>query len=173
MITMTQPGLIESILADLGLLTDSKTKETPALGILHPDKTWHPRKEKWNYWSVLGKLNYLAQNAHPDISFMHKCASFSSNPTAFHDLAIKWIGRYLLASHNQGLILPPEKDFHLNMYVDADFAGMCHKEFAELWDYSLSRTGFIITYCGCPVHWASTLQTEIALSTTERKYIAF
>ena len=35
-----------------------------------------------------------------------------------------------------------------------------------------SRTGYIITYAGCPVTWASKMQTEIALSSTEAEYIA-
>ena len=33
------------------------------------------------------------------------------------------------------------------------------------------RTGYVITYCGCPIHWVSKLQSEIALSTTEAEYI--
>ena len=28
-------------------------------------------------------------------------------------------------------------------------------------------------YAGCPIHWVSKLQTEIALSTAEAEYIAF
>ncbi len=35
----------------------------------------------------------------------------------------------------------------------------------------MSHTGFIITYCNCPITWCSKLQTEIALSTTESEYI--
>ena len=35
-----------------------------------------------------------------------------------------------------------------------------------------SRTGFVINYGGCPVTWASKLQTEVALSTTEAEYNA-
>lgn len=58
------------------------------------------------------------------------------------------------------------------MFVDADFAGLWHQEFSDLRDCALSRTGYIITYCGCPVHWASKLQTEVALSTAESEYIA-
>jgi len=54
----------------------------------------------------------------------------------------------------------------------ADFAGLWHRDFAELCDCSLSRTGNVMTYCGCPIHWASKLQSEIALSTTESEYIA-
>jgi hypothetical protein len=35
-----------------------------------------------------------------------------------------------------------------------------------------SRTGYIISFAGCPITWASKLQTQIALSTTEAEYIA-
>jgi hypothetical protein len=68
-ITMTQPGLIASVLADLNLLHDSKTKDTPSIGILYPDRDGIPRQDSWNYRSIIGKLNYIAQNTCPDISF--------------------------------------------------------------------------------------------------------
>jgi hypothetical protein len=35
-----------------------------------------------------------------------------------------------------------------------------------------SQSGWIIFYTGCPVSWASKLQSQIALSTTEAEYIA-
>jgi hypothetical protein len=34
------------------------------------------------------------------------------------------------------------------------------------------RTGYVIQYAGCPIYWQGKLQTEIALSTAEAKYIA-
>jgi hypothetical protein len=52
-----------------------------------------------------------------------------------------------------------------------DFAGMWHREYSELHECALSRTRYIITYCGCPIYWASKLQSEITLSATESKYI--
>ncbi len=52
--------------------------------------------------------------------------------------------------------------------------------FAEGWDPGdplnadnvYLRTGYVIQYAGCPIYWQSKLQTEIALSTAEAKYIA-
>jgi len=35
-----------------------------------------------------------------------------------------------------------------------------------------SRSGYVLLYAGCPIVWASKLQTEIALSSTEAEYIA-
>jgi hypothetical protein len=58
------------------------------------------------------------------------------------------------------------------MYVNAYFVGTWHKEYTHLRDSVLSRTGYVIFYQGCPIHWGSKLQTEIALSTTEAEYIA-
>jgi len=69
------------------------------------------------------------------------------------------------------MILYPTNTFKLDMIVNADFAGMWHREYSELQDYALSRSGYVITYCGCPIHWASKLQSKITLSTTEAEYI--
>jgi hypothetical protein len=86
-----------------------------------------------------------------------------------HELAIKQIIQYLHAMMDKRMILKPTVDLSLNMFVDADFAGMWHKEYAKLLENELSRTDFIIMFCGCPVAWCSKLQTEIAFSTTEIK----
>jgi len=146
-ISMTQPGLIESVLADLNLLHDSKPKDTPSVGILYPDRDGIPRQDTWNYQSVIGKLNYIAQNTQPDISFaVHQCACYAATPTALHELAVKRIGQYLLATKDKGLIMHPTQNFKLDMFVDADFAGMWHREYSELRECALSRTGYIITY---------------------------
>ena len=103
---------------------------------------------------------------------VHQCARFCSNPKALHELAVKHIARYLLATRTKGLILRPNKSFTLNMFVDANFTGHWHKEFSHLHDSVLSCTGYVVTFCGCPISWASKLQSEITLSTTESEYIA-
>jgi hypothetical protein len=172
-ISMTQTGLIESIIKDVGFDNDSNTKTTPSDSILYNDPTAMPRVDTWNYRSVIGKLNFLAQNTRPDISFaVHQCARFCSNPSALHELAVKRIIRYLLYTKDKGLLLHPTRDFTLDMYVDTDFAGLWHQQHSALRESVLSRSGYIITYCGCPIHWVSKLQSEIALSTTESEYIA-
>jgi hypothetical protein len=72
----------------------------------------------------------------------------------------------------RGLILKPTGDNTLNAYVDSDFAGLWTRETTHLHESAVSCTGYVIMYCGCPVHWVSKLQSEIALSTTEAEYIA-
>jgi hypothetical protein len=62
---------------------------------------------------------------------------------------------------------------NFKVYVDADFGGLWDKEMAP--DHpitSKSRTGYVVTYANCPIIWASQLQSEIALSTTEAEYLA-
>jgi hypothetical protein len=63
----------------------------------------------------------------------------------------------------------PSTKLSLDMYVDSDFAGMWHCKHTHLRDNVLSRTGYIVFFGGCPVTWASHLQTE---STPESKYSA-
>ncbi len=165
-----QSGLVKSVLAGLNLLQDSKTKETPSVGILYPDRDGIQHQDTWNYRSVIGKLNYIAQNTRPDISFaVHQCARYSANPTTLHELVVKRIGRYLLATKDKGLILRPTHAFKLDMFVGADFTCMWHREYSDLRECALSRSGYIITYCGCPIHWASKLQSEVTLRTTGSK----
>ncbi len=172
-ITVTQPHLIQQILHDLGLHGTSNGKDIPADAILHQDVDGAPRVEQWNYRSIIGKLNYLANNTRPDISMaVHQCARFCSNPRAIHELAVKRIARYLLKTKDKGLVHHPSNMITLNMFVDADVVGRWHKEYTELRDSVLSRTGYVIMFCGCPVTWCSKLQTEIELCTTESEYIA-
>ncbi|KAI2513007.1 hypothetical protein MHU86_1298 [Fragilaria crotonensis] len=60
-----------------------------------------------------------------------------------------------------------------DVYVDASFTGDWDPTVAD-WDSDTarSRTGYVILYANCPVIWASKLQSEIALSTTESEYLA-
>jgi len=44
--------------------------------------------------------------------------------------------------------------------------------YAHLRDNSLSCTGYVLVYCGCPIAWTSKLQIEVTLSTTKAEYQA-
>ena len=70
------------------------------------------------------------------------------------------------------MILQPTHNFHLVMFVDADFAGMWRHENSKLRNFALSHSRYIITCCGCPINWVSKLQPEVAVSTTESECIA-
>ena len=112
---MTQTGLIDSILDDLGLnsLTEKViTKNTPSSQILHHDRDGEERhqSQKWSYRAIICKLNYIDMDTRPDISFaVHQCAKFFQDPKLLHEKAIKYIGRYLYKTKDKGIILKPEK----------------------------------------------------------------
>ena len=81
--------------------------------------------------------------------------------------------RYLKATRDKGIICNPANDKSYECWVDTDFAGgFDHKIAGTDPTTSKSRSGWAITYAGCPVTWASKLQTLRALSTMEAEYIA-
>lgn len=88
-----------------------------------------------------------------------------------HEKAVKRIVRYLKRTPNEGLVMKVDRTKGIECFVDADFAGGYTKETMNARD-CLSRTGYCIKYAGCPIVWASKLQTTIALSTTEAEYMA-
>ena len=66
----------------------------------------------------------------------------------------------------------PDPSKGLEVYCDADFAGNWDPALAgEDIDTARSRHGFIISYAGVPLLWKSSLQGEIALSSTESELI--
>jgi len=154
----TQPNLINSILKELGLIEQKSanaatSRTTPA--------------------KVIGKMLYVEKSTRPDISCaVHQCARFSAKPKAKHAEAVKRIGRYLLGTKDKGLIMKPNQE-GMECWVDASHASeWSNKAAIDDSNTARSRMGYLITYAGCPMHWASKMQTEIALSSTEAEYIA-
>ena len=168
--------MIERLLAIVGLDTkDSQVKlhDTPANVILQDNAGAKPRKQNWHYRSAVGCLSYIQAIIHPDITFaVQQCARFCNNPSRYHEEAVKCIYRYLLKHKNKGLVLKPDKTRGLECYMDADFAGSWTSNSSSDRLSCHSRTGFVITYTGCPILWKSKVLTLIALSTTEAEYIA-
>jgi hypothetical protein len=60
----------------------------------------------------------------------------------------------------------------MEMFADADFAGLWGAEKPTDSTSAESRSGNLITIGGTPVIWSSKMQTEIAPSTCEAEYIA-
>lgn len=173
---MKQKKLIERIIESVGLSIDDliAAKPDPAIKpILCKDLNGLPRKYDWNYRSVVGMLGYLTGSTRPDIAMAtHQCAKFSNDPKLSHERAVRRIAKYLLGTQNKGLIFKPDFTKGLECYVDASFADGWTSIDSDDAENVLSRTGYIIYYAGCPIHWVSKLQTEITLSSTEAEYIA-
>jgi len=89
----TQRALIDAIIADVGL-DNSTTKPVPAKVaiLLHAFKDAPAFDLNFNYRSVVGKLNYLAQTSRPDIMYaVHQIAKFSADPREPHGDAILYL----------------------------------------------------------------------------------
>ena len=171
---LTQPFLIQKIInAVIGDQRINPSKVPAIKNLLHKDSSGPARKFDFNYRQIVGMLTYLQGTTRPELAMsVHQCARFSSDPKLTHDRAIIRIIRYLEGTKDKGLIIRPDSLKGIECYVDASFASGWIADDADNVDNILSRTGYVIQYAGCPVHWSSKMQTEIALSTAEAEYIA-
>jgi histone deacetylase 1/2 len=175
---MTQRALTDSIISDCEL-KDAYTKPVPAktsqqLHAYKSSKLFSECNFPFNYRSVTGKLNYLAQTTRPDIIFsVHQIAKYSSDPRLEHGEAIVYLVRYLKKTRDLGLKFKPDPSKGFECYCDADFSGNWNKDFASH-DPSTakSRAGWVIYYAACPIIWASKIESQVALSMTESEYLS-
>ena len=174
-IKLSQAQLIDSIIKDLHLQSRSNSKTTPAVtsNLLHKATNGPDMSLDFQYCSIIGKLNFLEKSTWPDISVsIHQCMHFSENPKRSHAKAVKQIGHYLLASCDKGLIIRPNKQWHFDCWVDADFARNWYQKDSHINPMtSKSHSGWIMHFAGAPITWDSKTQTITALSTTEAQYI--
>ncbi len=128
----------------------------------------------FNYRSAVRKFNYLAQTTCPDIMHTtHQVAKYSSDPEEPHGEAILYLVWYLKKTRDLGICFKPDPKKGFECYCDANFSGNWNKKFAHKNpSTSKSQSGWVVFYVGCPVCWASKLQSQVALSTTEAEYIA-
>jgi Reverse transcriptase (RNA-dependent DNA polymerase) len=171
---LSQPNIINSILKEVNFGTDTKAAKMPSYSttVLGPGTDKESHKADWGYRRIIGKLNFLAVSCRPEISCaVHQAARYSHDPRTNHTDAVRRICRYLKDTPEQGMYLRPN-GHSFEVYADADFCGLWGIEDANKPVSSKSRTGYVVMYSGCPIIWASQLQSEIALSTTEAEYIA-
>jgi hypothetical protein len=75
-----------------------------------------------------------------------------------------------LGTKDKGLIVKPNQE-GMECWVDAAHASEWNNTASSDPNTARSKMQHVITYAGCPMHWTSKMQTEIALSTTEAEYI--
>jgi hypothetical protein len=118
----------------------------------------------------------LEKSTRPNIAVaVHQCARFSSDPKQCQADPVGYFGKYLQGTKEEGIYLDPNDDKSFECWVDANFLGQYIKGAKDMALHAMtakSRTGFIITYAGCPITWASKVQRDAALSSTESEYIA-
>jgi hypothetical protein len=123
--------------------------------------------------NIIQSNHHVKNNRHVNVFefAVHQCTQFTHCPRASHEEEVKHICRYLQGARGHGLTFQPTDNLDLNLYVDANFAGLWNHEDDQDPVCAKSRTGYVITLGGCPTIWSSKLQTEIVLSTTEAKFI--
>ena len=184
LLSLLQPGLIDKLLSTvkdargdpISQSRPFKDEFTPASGQLGACKDSDPFCERefgFSYSSALGMLMYVV-HTRPDIQFaVHQCARFTHSPKREHGNAIRRIARYLRTTKAQGLQFNQlQGPIEFDCYVDANFAGLFGIEDPQDPSSAKSRTGYIFTLGGNPIHWVSKLQTCIALSSVESEYVA-
>ena len=114
------------------------------------------------YSSAVGSLMLITCSC-PNLSYVVIVVRRSmANPGKEHWKVVKWIFKYLRDSYDVCLHFGRVRDGVI-WYVDFDFAGDLDKR---------SLTGYVFTIGGCIISWNATLQTTVALSTTEVEYMA-
>ena len=116
---------------------------------------------------------YMQGTSRPDISMAtHQATILCINPKLSDKRAIYRIGGYLKGIKDKGVIFKPNKDKGTEFYVGTDFASGWDKVDSGNSEAVLSRTVYVLMYANFPFIWCYKLQTKIALSTTEAKFIA-
>ena len=118
------------------------------------------------YASAVGSVMYAMVCTRPDLAYAVSMVSrFMANPGKEHWSAMKWILRYIRGTTGVGILYSRDASAgQLVGYADSDYSG-------DL-DGRRSTTGYIFTLSGSPISWNSTLQSSVALSTTEAEYMA-
>ena len=117
------------------------------------------------YASVVGSVMYTMVCIRPYLAYVVSMVSrFMANPGKEHWSAMKWILRYIRGTTCVGILYSRDASSgQLVGYSDSDYSG-------DL-DGRRSTNGYIFTLSGSPISWNSTLQSLVALSTTEVEYM--
>ena len=121
--------------------------------------------EEWRLFrQIVGKLNFAAQCARPDIGFAAAILSqVAQKPRARHLAAARRCIQYLGGTATWGLRYSKIDDSGLLCYCDASLGptGSSH-----------NHTGVILSFCGSPVSWLSKKQDRMTTSTCDSESLA-
>ena len=168
---LSQKGFVEKVLSRFHF-ESAKSVATPHATHFKLSAKMSPKTEaersdmaRVPYSSAVGSLMYLMVCTRPDLAHAVGVVSrFLSCPGIGHWEAVKWIVRYLRGTSDARLTFGVRREPPTG-YVDSDFAS------GDL-DRRRSVTGYVFTAGGCAISWRSTLQSVVALSSTEAEYMA-
>ncbi|KAL5766903.1 hypothetical protein ACOSP7_017520 [Xanthoceras sorbifolium] len=167
---LIQKSFVEKVLERFGM-KNAKPVSTPLAAHFKLSAAMSPQSDNdieymshVPYSSAVGSLMYAMVCTRPDIAHAVSVVSrYMFNPGKEHWQAVKWIMRYLRGTTDSCLEFGRSKG-HLVGYVDSDYAG-------DL-DRRRSITGYVFTLGDTAISWKATLQSTVALSTTEAEYMA-
>jgi hypothetical protein len=161
--------LIDSILKDLHF-SNVNAASTPAAStvILDRDESGKPFDESSTNGPSLESSSFW--RSQPDRRLLTRFTKPIVSPSHRKSLTAMLFVVCVAISH---ILMPTLEGNTFQVWVDADFLGLWNKETAPH-DPSTarSRTGFVITYAGCPVAWISKREMEVAHSSAEAEYVA-
>ncbi|KAE8732732.1 hypothetical protein F3Y22_tig00001750pilonHSYRG00022 [Hibiscus syriacus] len=169
---LSQRGYVEKMLERFAM-SSAKPVSTPLANHFKLSSEQCPKTDKEaenmakvSYSNAVGCLMYAMVCTRPDLAHaVSQVCKYMSKPGKQHWDAVKWIFRYLKGTVGHGIVFGSQRDNPLVVgYVDSDYAG-------DL-DNRRSTTGYVFTLGGGPICWKSTVQSVVALSTTEAEYMA-
>lgn len=91
-------------------LTECKTANTPMERLMEPSDSQCNNQSKFEYNSIVGGLQYLANNTRPDIAHsVNHLAKFLTNPSSEHHHAARRVLRYIAKDPDRGINFTREK----------------------------------------------------------------
>ncbi|KAL0440958.1 UNVERIFIED_CONTAM: Retrovirus-related Pol polyprotein from transposon TNT 1-94 [Sesamum radiatum] len=168
---LSQRGYVEKVLDRFGM-SKAKPVSTPLANHFKLSSEQYPKTDreiedmaKVPYASVVGCLMYAMVCTRPDLAHaISQVCKYMSKPGRHHWEAVKWIFRYLKGTVGRGVVFGSQQNDHLAVgYVDSDYAG-------DL-DDRRSTSGYVFTLGGGIICWKSTVQSIVALFTTEAEYM--
>ena len=169
---LSQKEYLKRVLKRFGMNKKTKSVSTPFAPHFKLSDVMSPNNEaereymsRVPYANAIGSLMYAMVCTRPDISHVVGVVSrYMHNPGKDHQQTVKWILRYIHNTVDVGLVFEQKDSQYLVGYCDSDYAGDLDKR--------RSTTGYVFTIANAPVSWKSTLQSTVALSTTEAEYMA-
>ena len=176
-IKLSQHLLINQIIKDVKLHSHSARVSTSAKSTrtIRRELTAPLLDRRFNYQSVIVKLNFLKNSTRADISYAtHQVDRFVEYTRPPHGEAVDHLVNYLHDMRKEGLILDSKRNKSFEIFYDTDFPGNWYvPTAADDPSTARSRSGYIVTYAGCPITWIYRLQKMVALSSCQSKHVSF
>ncbi|SGY38197.1 BQ5605_C003g01977 [Microbotryum silenes-dioicae] len=165
-ISLSQEQYLKDILACFGM-SNAHPVATPMQADLHLEVELQPTPfpDCTRYLQAIGSLMYTSTGTRPNLAYtVGYLAWFSQSPSAAAWGAVKHACRYLAGTLSHGLRYARGDPAPLVGYSDCNW-GACVLS-------SKSTMGYTFVFAGAAVSWSSRLQSPVADSTCDAKYLA-